>query len=694
MIEKFETETLCPLTVLPVFEILPLGANPARLDEWRKFLNYLATYRKVAYVNISGWELLINPPDLALVSSKQKVVVSYRRRSVSMPGSLYAPTEPRESIMRTGTFYAPIDRKDCMIRSGNQYVPTEPRETAICTVSPNAPVAAPGMYERKRSSFAQTHPSYLETLGQSHASWLFGALAELIDNARDAQASRLDISIDEEFLESAEANVPVLSVKDNGTGMTHSDIMRMVSFGHGKPDKDDESLIGRFGVGFKTGAMRIGKDAVVFTQTAESRTIAFLSRSFNEDKEEVDIPVITYRCKGKWMDFDLEVHTRGEAESRLQAVKQFSPFNEYSIGSKFAAFGNQPGTVICIYNLDRWGSNYSLEWETIDSEQKRKRDIWIRSRRVRMRMAQMTTKVPLDYSLHSYLEVMFLEPRMKIYVQGTLVKTRRLHKSLSNTRVFKGMLMGKKVELTLGFNQAERENGNCGIFLYWHGRLIEAYRRVGAMLHTADVGRGVIGVIDVTDIMRLGDGGVGVLNNKQGFQDIEEYVKLIEWLGTQADQYWDEHYDRLLVGKKDENAVYTPDFSWVQCNRCLKWRMLEAGANEKDLPDDWFCYMPPFRGSCMQPESEMEPGVVTVAATRNYGGANGGSNEKDEMEMSTTACNSTLSSKEQSDASLESDDNAKSKQIKPPILRRLKRGPVQVSKSRQQQPMKKLCRSG
>jgi hypothetical protein len=38
--------------------------------------------------------------------------------------------------------------------------------------------------------YAKTHPSYLETLGQNHASWIFGALAELIDNARDAKATR------------------------------------------------------------------------------------------------------------------------------------------------------------------------------------------------------------------------------------------------------------------------------------------------------------------------------------------------------------------------------------------------------------------------------------------------------------------------------------------------------------------------
>mgnify|MGYP000326569575 FL=1 len=33
--------------------------------------------------------------------------------------------------------------------------------------------------------------------------------------------------------------------------MNNSEVLRMVSFGHRRPENDDESLIGRFGVGFK-----------------------------------------------------------------------------------------------------------------------------------------------------------------------------------------------------------------------------------------------------------------------------------------------------------------------------------------------------------------------------------------------------------------------------------------------------------
>lgn len=39
-------------------------------------------------------------------------------------------------------------------------------------------------------NFVRTDPSYLRTLSQTHAGWIFGGIAELIDNSRDANATR------------------------------------------------------------------------------------------------------------------------------------------------------------------------------------------------------------------------------------------------------------------------------------------------------------------------------------------------------------------------------------------------------------------------------------------------------------------------------------------------------------------------
>ncbi|XP_031474127.1 uncharacterized protein LOC116246399 isoform X2 [Nymphaea colorata] len=374
-------------------------------------------------------------------------------------------------------------------------------------------------------SYVRTHPSYFKTLGQIHSGWIFGAIAELVDNARDANAKRLEIFIESMYSKREGKHIPVLSFVDNGCGMSHKEIVRMVSFGH-EPQKNDANHIGRYGVGFKTGAMRLGRNALVISQASNSRSLALLSQAFNEDKNDFEIPIVSYARQGNFMDIDTNIQTEAEATAHLKSIKEFSPFNEYFIGEKSALFGkNGTGTQIYIWDLDKWGSDYSLEW-TCD-------DIMIRSKRVRTRAGQISN---------------------------------------------------------------------------------EAYKRVGGMIHSADMGRGILGVIDVTNIMSYGDDKTYVLSNKQGFEDCEAYAKLEEWLSHKCDVYWDTRYDDLVLVKA--NATYEPDYEWVQCNKCLKWRRLDSNFESKSLPDSWFCNMEPYNGLCSMPEEKIEPGVVTVSQKR------------------------------------------------------------------------------
>lgn len=44
-----------------------------------------------------------------------------------------------------------------------------------------------------------------------------------------------------------------------------------------------------------------------------------------------------------------------------------------------------------------------------------------------------------------------------------------------------------------------------------------------------------------------GNGHVWVHSNKQGFLDCESYALLEEWLGKEADEYWDKNYDTVLL---------------------------------------------------------------------------------------------------------------------------------------------------
>lgn len=62
---------------------------------------------------------------------------------------------------------------------------------------------------------------------------------------------RLEVAISMVYSKTAGKDVPMLSAIDDGHGMSHADIQRMISFGHGQPAADDPDHIGRYGIGFK-----------------------------------------------------------------------------------------------------------------------------------------------------------------------------------------------------------------------------------------------------------------------------------------------------------------------------------------------------------------------------------------------------------------------------------------------------------
>lgn len=393
-------------------------------------------------------------------------------------------------------------------------------------------------------------PSYLTMLSQTHSSCIFGAIAELVDNSRDAHATRLDISVELRYFKKDGMEIPVLSIIDDGDGMTHSEILRMLSFGHKGANEEDPNRIGRFGIGFKTGAMKLGRDALVLTQSSKSRSVALLSQSYNETKDNIEIPIVTFSKIDRYMELDLTIQSEEYANFNLSAIKDFSPFNEYLIGEQLGLFGKDgTGTQIFIWNLDKWGSDYNLEWvgEKGDESYNGQGDILIRSRRIRSCHGQ----VLLDYSLQAYLEVVFLNPQMKIFVQGSLVNAHPLVMSLSRTVTFKDNIMARSIQLILGWSQVEYDRMNSGVFVYWNGRLIEAYKQVGGMKHNGDVGRGVIGVLDITDLMVNGKSQDWVLSDKQGFQDCEEYTELEDWLRRKFNEYWDANFINLNLALRE-----------------------------------------------------------------------------------------------------------------------------------------------
>jgi signal transduction histidine kinase len=64
---------------------------------------------------------------------------------------------------------------------------------------------------------------------QNHNAWVLGGLAELIHNAADAGATKLDIDFEDH--EGSPGKQSRIVLKDNGIGMTHDQMNKMLMFG-------------------------------------------------------------------------------------------------------------------------------------------------------------------------------------------------------------------------------------------------------------------------------------------------------------------------------------------------------------------------------------------------------------------------------------------------------------------------------
>jgi len=92
---------------------------------------------------------------------------------------------------------------------------------------------------------------------------------------------RLSISIEHLFSKKAQKKIPVLSVIDDGHGMTYPDMMRMISFGHKRPNEHHEDQIGRFGIGFKVeiSQLKMASSSVSLFLSTQRHSFRLHSRS-------------------------------------------------------------------------------------------------------------------------------------------------------------------------------------------------------------------------------------------------------------------------------------------------------------------------------------------------------------------------------------------------------------------------------
>ncbi|XP_075773159.1 ATPase MORC2 isoform X1 [Pelodiscus sinensis] len=440
---------------------------------------------------------------------------------------------------------------------------------------------------------AQLTFEYLHTNSTTHE-FLFGALAELVDNARDADATRIDIYT--ERREDLRGGF-MLCFLDDGAGMDPSDAASVIQFGKSAKRSPESTQIGQYGNGLKSGSMRIGKDFILFTKKDATMTCLFLSRTFHEEEgiDEVIVPLPT------WNTRTLEPMTDNMEKFAIETelIYKYSPFkSEQEVMQQFKKIPGEKGTLVIIFNL-----------KLMDNGEP-ELDVTSDPRDIQMAETPPEGTKPERRSFRAYAAVLYIDPRMRIFIHGHKVQTKRLSCCLYKPRMYKytsnrfktraeqevkkaehmariaeekareaeskaralelrlggdltrdsrvtlrqvqntaitmrreadvkrrikeakqrALKEPKELNFIFGVNIEQRDLD--GMFIYNCSRLIKMYEKVGPQLEGGMACGGVVGVVDIPYLV------LEPTHNKQDFADAKEYRHLLRAMGDHLAQYW------------------------------------------------------------------------------------------------------------------------------------------------------------
>uniref|UniRef100_A0A3B4GHM2 Morc S5 domain-containing protein n=1 Tax=Pundamilia nyererei TaxID=303518 RepID=A0A3B4GHM2_9CICH len=265
-------------------------------------------------------------------------------------------------------------------------------------------------------------PSFLNSNSTSHT-WPFSAVAELIDNASDPGVSAKQFWIDVVH----ETDHLCLSFIDNGSGMTPNKLHKMLSFGFTEKGsgRASQQAIGVYGNGFKSGSMRLGRDALIFTKNGGCQTVGMLSQTYLESikAQAVIVPILLVVTE--------------DSQASLTAVLDHSIVKSLEqIHSHFDSIPSKKGTKILIWNIRRAkDGKMELDFET-DPNDIRLPEIQIEELKKGLKNSgslRTEQNIPdMHYSLRAYLSILYLKPKTQIIlrrkkIQAKLVAKRLIH---------------------------------------------------------------------------------------------------------------------------------------------------------------------------------------------------------------------------------------------------------------------------
>uniref|UniRef100_A0A3Q2WNS2 Morc S5 domain-containing protein n=2 Tax=Haplochromini TaxID=319058 RepID=A0A3Q2WNS2_HAPBU len=263
-------------------------------------------------------------------------------------------------------------------------------------------------------------PSFLNSNSTSHT-WPFSAVAELIDNASDPGVSAKQFWIDVVH----ETDHLCLSFIDNGSGMTPNKLHKMLSFGFTEKGsgRASQQAIGVYGNGFKSGSMRLGRDALIFTKNGGCQTVGMLSQTYLESikAQAVIVPILLVVTE--------------DSQASLTAVLDHSIVKSLEqIHSHFDSIPSKKGTKILIWNIRRAkDGKMELDFET-DPNDIRLPEIQIEELKKGLKNSgslRTEQNIPdMHYSLRAYLSILYLKPKTQIILRGKKIQAKLVAKRL------------------------------------------------------------------------------------------------------------------------------------------------------------------------------------------------------------------------------------------------------------------------
>ncbi|CAF3296799.1 unnamed protein product [Rotaria socialis] len=302
---------------------------------------------------------------------------------------------------------------------------------------------------------AQLSFEYLHTNSTTHT-FLFGALAELVDNSKDADAKNLDIyTCKDPYLRGGF----YLAFLDDGCGMHYDDVFNVIVFGKSaKLHSLVPNQIGQYGNGLKSGAMRISKDFILFTKKDNIGTCLFISRTFHHEQHISQIicpmPCFDLTTQQPVQNTDDDringtltyTYDSSKHELEMQLIMKYSPFKTMNdLFKQFDLIKSSSGTLIVLYNLklsDIGEPELDIKTDPYDIliDSRNRRNLLTDdddSENSRGDYTSFCFSIPVEYrSLRAYVSILYYEPRMRITIQGRRVITKKLSYTLYKPRKY------------------------------------------------------------------------------------------------------------------------------------------------------------------------------------------------------------------------------------------------------------------